>query len=112
MTRELIRSELVCFYIVRIAKENVRGKILDAAERRLLHYGFKKTTIDEIAADAGVGKGTVYLYFDSKEEITLTILCGYKASVLHKQGDIAADATLSTVDKLKRCVRSSIGNGA
>jgi AcrR family transcriptional regulator len=50
--------------MARVAKENIREKILEAAERRLWHYGIKKTTIDEIAADAGVGKGTVYFPCD------------------------------------------------
>jgi AcrR family transcriptional regulator len=49
-----------------------RQAILEAARSRFLHYGYKKTTIDEIAADAGVGKGTVYLYFGGKEDILLT----------------------------------------
>jgi AcrR family transcriptional regulator len=86
---------------VRIARENVRGKILEAAERRLFHYGFKKTTIDEIAADAGVGKGTVYLYFDSKEDICLTIVAGYKAGVIHKQQEILKNRDMDTVEKIR-----------
>lgn len=32
-------------------------------------FGFRKTTIDEIAQAAGLGKGTIYLYFKSKDEI-------------------------------------------
>lgn len=47
------------------------GAILDAAERLFVRYGFKKTTMDEIAAEAGVGKGTIYSYFRSKEELLL-----------------------------------------
>lgn len=79
---------------------DVRQKILDAAEQRLWHYGFKKTTIDEIASDAGVGKGTVYLYFDGKEEIGLAIVSGYKQRGLDKIELIAQDETKSPVEKL------------
>jgi AcrR family transcriptional regulator len=48
--------------------------ILQAAWRLIRHYGYGKTTIADIAAEAGVGKGTVYLYFRSKEEIMLALV--------------------------------------
>ncbi len=79
---------------------DVRQKILDAAEQRLWHYGFKKTTIDEIASDAGVGKGTVYLYFEGKEEIGLAIISEYKKRGLQKVEAIARDPQKSPADKL------------
>jgi AcrR family transcriptional regulator len=40
------------------ASSSTREAILQAARQRFLHYGYKKTTIDEIAQDAGIGKGT------------------------------------------------------
>ena len=58
-----------------------RQAILDAARSRFMHYGYKKTTIDDIAQTAGVGKGTVYLYFDNKEEILLTIARSVKHNI-------------------------------
>jgi AcrR family transcriptional regulator len=51
-----------------------REAILAAAWRLIRHYGYGKTTIAEIAEGAGVGKGTVYLYFKSKEEIMLALV--------------------------------------
>ena len=84
---------------------DVRQKILDAAEHRLWHYGFKKTTIDEIASDAGVGKGTVYLYFESKEDIGLTIMAQYKDASLKNTEAIAQDTTKSPVQKLKEMLQ-------
>ena len=55
-----------------ITREAVREAILDATDRRLARFGYKKMTIDELAADAGIGKGTVYLHFSSKEEVVLS----------------------------------------
>jgi AcrR family transcriptional regulator len=52
--------------------ETVREAILDAVDRRLARYGYNKMTIDELAADAGIGKGTVYLHFESKEHVVLS----------------------------------------
>jgi AcrR family transcriptional regulator len=54
------------------AKTDIREAILDAADRRLARFGYKKMTVDELATDAGIGKGTVYLHFDSKEEVVLS----------------------------------------
>jgi AcrR family transcriptional regulator len=49
-----------------------RDRILDAAERLLGRFGYRKLTVDDIAAEAGIGKGTVYLSFPSKEEVVLS----------------------------------------
>jgi AcrR family transcriptional regulator len=49
--------------------EQRRDDLLEAAQRLFLDQGFIPTTIDQIAAAAGVAKGTVYLYFASKDEI-------------------------------------------
>ncbi len=50
-----------------------RGTILDSAERLFAARG-PAATIDEIAREAGVAKGTVYLYFPSKEELYLSLV--------------------------------------
>ncbi len=55
-------------------RQDVRDSILDAAERLFRRYGYKKTTIDDLAREAGIGKGTVYLYFDSKESVALSVV--------------------------------------
>ncbi len=85
----------------RTAHPDVRQKILDAAEERLWHYGFKKTTIDEIAADAEVGKGTVYLYFDNKEALGLAIMARFKEATLEQAAQVAQDSAKDPVQKLK-----------
>ena len=53
-------------------KEELRDGILDATERLLARYGYRKMTVEDIARDVGVGKGTIYLHFSSKEEIVLS----------------------------------------
>ncbi len=54
--------------------ENKRDRILNAALDRFKQYGFAKTTVDEIARQAQVGKGTIYFYFRNKEEILEEIM--------------------------------------
>lgn len=80
-----------------------RRAILEAALKRFLHYSYKKTTIDEIAQDAKVGKGTVYLYFDSKEDILLTIAKNVKHNVTEQMQAIAASLA-TPEEKLRRMV--------
>jgi len=52
-------------------REEIRDAILDATERLLARYGYRKMTIEDIAREVGVGKGTIYLHFPSKEEVVL-----------------------------------------
>ena len=51
---------------------STRDAILDATDRLLARYGYKKMTIDDLAHEVGIGKGSVYLHFKSKEEIVLS----------------------------------------
>ena len=53
-------------------KEAVRDSILDATDRLLARFGYRKMTVEDVAAEAGIGKGTVYLHFSSKEEVVLS----------------------------------------
>jgi AcrR family transcriptional regulator len=55
-------------------KENRKNSILKAARKLFFERGFKSVTVDLIAAKAEVSKGSIYLYFDSKEEIYTQIL--------------------------------------
>src|SRR5918992_2021323 len=53
-------------------KEAVKDAILDATDRLLARYGYRKMTVEDIAQEVGIGKGTIYLHFASKEEVTLS----------------------------------------
>ena len=55
-----------------IQRESIRDDILDATDRLLARFGYKKMTIDDLAQEVGIGKGTIYLHFSSKEEIALS----------------------------------------
>jgi AcrR family transcriptional regulator len=54
-------------------KEERRNAILDAAERLFLEHPDRMANVSEVADSAGVAKGTVYLYFPSKEEMLLAL---------------------------------------
>lgn len=50
------------------------SRILDAASDLMVRFGYDKTTVSEIAAEAGVSKGAIYLHFQSKEELFEALL--------------------------------------
>jgi AcrR family transcriptional regulator len=49
-------------------------RILDAADRLLARFGYRKMTVEDLAREVGVGKGTIYLSFESKESIALSCI--------------------------------------
>jgi AcrR family transcriptional regulator len=74
---------------VTAAQHEVQERILDAVERLLARYGYRKMTMDDLAREAGIGKGTTYLYFRSKEEVALSSIDRVVERVLER---LRADA--------------------
>jgi len=58
----------------KMVSEFRRAEIVDAARTVFARRGFARGIIDEIAREAGMAKGTVYLYFRSKNEIFRAVL--------------------------------------
>ena len=57
----------------RAAADGKREAILDAALTLFGRYGYRRTSIDDIARAAGVAKGTVYLHVESKAALFRTL---------------------------------------
>jgi AcrR family transcriptional regulator len=74
-----------------MAKDQTKDKILSVAARIFAKYGFQKTTVDEIARSAHKAKGSVYYYFESKEEL-------FKAVVEQEIGVLKTGLTRVIVD--------------
>lgn len=75
--------------------------MLDAADRLLARHGFKKMTIDDLAAEVGIGKGSVYLHFASKEEIALSHIDRIVERLKVKLHNISAERRPG-VERIKR----------
>ncbi len=72
-------------------KERRRLDIIDAAEEVFFSKGFEKSTMDDVATEAELSKGTLYLYFNSKDELFLEII--YRGNnILHNLFQKAADS--------------------
>jgi AcrR family transcriptional regulator len=83
--------------------DDKRQRILDAARKRFHYYGFRKTTMQEIARDAGVAVGTVYLYFKDKDDL---LVAGTEEYVTRhrRQAEAILASAASAADKLRRYV--------
>jgi AcrR family transcriptional regulator len=77
-----------------------RSLILAAADRLLRHYGPQKTTVADVAREAGVGVGTVYLEFASKDAIVEELSRARHRAVLDAMRAAGADATRAWRDRL------------
>ncbi|MEO7998290.1 MAG: helix-turn-helix domain-containing protein [Gemmatimonadaceae bacterium] len=58
----------------RMRPEDRRNAVLDAALRVFADAGFRRASLTEVGVEAGVTKGCVYHYFDSKEELLLALM--------------------------------------
>src|SRR5262249_41307685 len=69
---------------------STRDLILDATERLLGRLGYQKTTMEDIAREAGIGKRTIYLHFVGKEQVALSASARIVARLLARLRAIAA----------------------
>jgi AcrR family transcriptional regulator len=85
-------------------KQLSRRKILDAAREVFFRDGFMAANLDEVARKAGVAKGTLYRYFDSKAELYVAVLAHNGAIFKQRMcemvsGDAAAADRIRHVSK-------------
>ena len=64
-------------------RDDKRERIVQAARKRFRYYGIKKTTVREVAQDAGVAVGTLYLYFAGKDD--LVVACAEDYAARHRK---------------------------
>ncbi|WP_436344376.1 TetR/AcrR family transcriptional regulator [Natronorubrum sp. FCH18a] len=63
-------------------RERVRQSLRDAGRERFARQGVRKTTITELTESAGIGTGTFYQFYDSKEDLYLDILERYAEELI------------------------------
>lgn len=82
---------------------NSKQQIIVAAGIIFERYGFKKTTMDDIAYAAGKGKSSLYYYFKNKEEVFEAVVA-HEAEQLVAEINTAINTSHSAVDKLRSYV--------
>lgn len=86
-----------------INKEEFRNKVIIMAGQIFSRYGYKKTTMDEIARAMKMGKSSIYYYFESKEEIFEAVVL-HEANILRNELTAAIKSEESPIDKMKKYV--------
>jgi AcrR family transcriptional regulator len=86
-----------------VNKEEFRKKVIITAGKIFSHYGFKKTTMDEIARAMKKGKSSIYYYFESKEDIFEAVVLN-EANILRSELTAAIKAEESPIDKMRNYV--------
>jgi len=81
-----------------------RDRILAAAERIFARHGFFAARVSEIAKDAGVADGTIYLYFKSKDDLLISLFESRMKQV--NETLKKAIAGLSPVEQLRAFIRA------
>ncbi len=80
------------------------NKILNSAGAIFAEYGFYKATISQIAANAGVADGTLYLYFKNKDDILYQFI-SFKTDAVFKKMHAAVEKGKNAEDKLRYLIR-------
>jgi AcrR family transcriptional regulator len=92
-----------------VVSEFRRAEILDAARKVFARQGFERGMMDEIAREAGIAKGTVYLYFRSKQEIFRAVL-EHNMKVLRQETLSRVDAAPTLHAKIRAFVQARMEN--
>jgi len=88
-------------------KEKTRRAILSAARKLFLKNNYSSTSISDIAAEAGIAKGTIYLYFKSKDEIFCNIMREFSSSGHDRMRKVLA-SNASEIDKIRAFIREKM----
>ena len=81
------------------------GEILEAAFTQFARNGYAATTLDQIAERAGVTKGTIYVYFENKEHLFISMVRELTKATFGTVQDMAEQHTGSTADLLRESFR-------
>ena len=81
-------------------KKEVRAQIVNVARKIFTRYGFKKTTMEEIAEATRKGKSSIYYYFQSKEDIFRAVV-EKEADELKERLDKTINTEAPPIEKLK-----------
>jgi AcrR family transcriptional regulator len=90
------------------AQRDKRARILDAALQRFAHYGYRRTSMEDIAQIAGISRAALYLHFKNKEEVFRAL-----AQQLHERAINAVETAASQpgpiATQLQRALEAKLG---
>lgn len=85
-----------------------RDQILDAFQKLLINDDIKHISVNDIARQAGIGKGSIYYYFNSKDEILNALIKRTYADVLEMAKELVHETDLSIYARLARITNACV----
>lgn len=82
-------------------RTTTRDQILDATERIMSRYGFRKMTMEDIAKEARVGRRTIYLYFKNKEDVALSSIGRVVENAQARMKEILSEEGSDIIERLR-----------
>lgn len=91
---------------MRIIKEAAerRNEILDVAERLFCTNGYDNTSTNDILAEIGIARGTLYYHFKNKEDILDAMIDRILDGIIRKAENIALDESVPVLERLTKTV--------
>lgn len=86
-------------------REHIKNKLIEKGKEHFERFGLRKTNVADLAREAGIAKGSFYLFFESKEDLFLTI-----NEEFDKQFQSKLARTLEKTKKPKETFRKALLN--
>ena len=80
-------------------------ELLEAALAVFSQRGFRNTRLDDVAEAAGVTKGAIYHYFDTKEELLLSVIEHYQSLAFGRAEEVLANRALSASQRIEEVIK-------
>ena len=88
-------------------KGNKKELVITAARKSFERYGYKRTVIDDVVREAGIAKGTFYLYFKSKEDLFLEVLQAIRQKIMEEYWEAISHKN-TAAEKIAETLRFSL----
>ena len=81
------------------------SELLEAALAVFSQRGYRNTRLDDVAETAGVTKGAIYHYFDTKEELLVSVIEHYQSLAFGRAEEVIASRHLSASERIEQVIR-------
>ncbi|MDY3818073.1 MAG: TetR/AcrR family transcriptional regulator [Lachnospiraceae bacterium] len=92
--------------VVKDAAER-RNEILDVAERLFCSRGYDQTSTNDILAEIGIARGTLYYHFSSKEDILDAMIDRILDEIVRRASQIALDGSIPVMERMTQTILAS-----
>jgi TetR/AcrR family fatty acid metabolism transcriptional regulator len=99
-----LKGTVILAQVINKDKNDKYHRILEAAVKVFAKQGFHQCTVAQIAKEAGVADGTIYLYFKNKDDILVQFF-SYRTKQVFEQFQSEVDCATGSLDQLRNLIR-------